>query len=388
MAIKLLVTDGNLIPVGDQISGWTSVVATPSFNTVGTGTVTMPATAAIREQLGIDRARLVVYRDDRYFMGGPIVQGGFDWTQQSGSGGSGDQSEPGLLTVNFADDFAWIANEVVYPDVAHAATGQTTANYVLTATNAEVVLRDLVNLNVGPGAIAARRVPQLVLGGLASVGTSINFTGRFDPLGDALRRAAIAGGGLGFRTVQSTAGIEFVVYQPSDLTASIRFSRGLSNLQMLKYAPQAPTCTVAIVGGDGTGSSRTIRERVNSSAVTRYGRIVKWINQGSTADTTVMDQAGDQALADGAESAQVTFSAIDTDVNQYGVNYALGDQVTVEVWPGFDISAVVRAVTLTADPTTGEVLTPLIGTDAAIKDSRILRELRSLGARIDPLERS
>lgn len=388
MGITVLVTDGNLVPVGDPISTWTSLVATPTFVAAGPGTMTVPYTPSIWEQLTVDRARLVIIIDGDYFMGGQIEQDGFHWDASPTSGGSGDASEPGELTVSFTDDFIWIANEVSYPDPAHASTAQTTDFYTATATNAETVMRALVNVNVGPGALTARQVPKLILGGVAGVGSNINLSTRFEYLGDVLRRVAIAAGGLGFRTVQSAANIVFTVYMPSDLTAQIRYSRGLGNLQKISYAPAAPTCNVAIVGGDGTGTSRTIRERTDPASITRWGRIVKFVNQGDTSDTTVMDQAGDQALSDGAEAATVAFTAIDSDTQRYGHDYGLGDLVAVEVIPGLDVQAAVVSVTLTADPDTGYVISPQIGADQPITNSKILDALRALEPRVGYLERS
>jgi hypothetical protein len=376
VAITLMVTDGNLVPTGDPISGWTSIIATPNFNGAGTGQVTVPATPAVLEAVNATRARLRVIRNGQYFMSGPIEQNGFDWVQAgaTGGGGSGDQSDPGLLTLNFTDDFAMIANELSYADPTQAATAQTLgAAYTATATNAEVVMRDLVNRNVGPGAITARKIPKLALGTLSSVGSNINLSTTFEAMGDLLRRVAIAGGGLGFRTVEDAGSIVFTVYSPRDLANQIRFSRGLSNLREIHYSPAAPTCTVAIV----TGAS-AIRERTDSAAIDAFGRIPQLVDQTSETDTTVMDQAGDAAIAQGAATAQASFVAIDTPVQSYGVDYALGDLVTIEVQPGLQIQQIVQAVTLTADPNTGEVITPLIGSLSAITDTKTLVALQLL----------
>lgn len=383
MTIKILVTDGNLVPLGDPIEQWTSLSLKLQFNAVGSGTVVLPALPDVLSRVIANRARLLVIRDGAYFMGGPIeAPGPFD--RVTGS----DAEQPGQLTIGFADDLAWIANETTYPDPTHASTAQTAAYYTATSTNAETLMRDLVNLNAGPGALAPRQVPALALGSVAGVGTPVNYSTRFEPLCDALRAVALAGGGLGFRTIQSAGQILFEVYQPADLSNRVRFSWGLGNLLEVHYTPQAPTATVAIVGGDGTGSSRTIRERVNSAAVTRWGRIEVFVNQGATSDTTQMDQAGDQALADGGEQAQLSVVAVDADGQRYGTDYQLGDIVAVEVYPGLQISEVVRAVTLTATPDSGEVVSPLIGSDSTITDLPTLKRLRQIEARLGQLERT
>lgn len=382
--ITLLVTDRNLVKVGDPIDGWTALSVTPQFNAAGAGTVTMPATPAVLDQINADGARLVVIRDNQYFMGGPIEKvGPFVWSLDD----NGTSADPGVITVSFTDDFALIAGLITYPDPTVAATAQTgTAQYTASATNAETLLRNLVNLNAGPGALTARQVPKLVLGTVAHVGTNVNVATRFEPLGDVLRSVALAGGNLGFRTIEAGGNIDFTVYDPADLSSQIRFSRGLGNLRSVNYDPAAPTVTVAIVGGDGTGTSRTVREVPDDDAVTKYWRLEQFVNQGSTSDTTVMDQAGEQALSTGGEQAQLTAVAVDTDVQRYGRDYALGDIVTVEIYPGFEVTDIVRAVTLTADPNTGEVVAPLIGTGAAVTTTKQLKLYNALERRVGLLE--
>jgi hypothetical protein len=381
MTITLLVTDANLVPVGDPVSGWTEVIATPAFNTVGSGQVTMPATPPVLDQINADGARMVVIRDGAYFLGGPIEKPGpFDWSLDQGS----DAADPGVVTVSFADDLALLAARRTYPDPAHASTAQTADYYTASAVNAETLLRALVNLNAGPGALAARRVPQLILGTAAGVGTNVNLTTRFEPLADVLRTVALAGGNLGFRTVQVGDNIVFTVYDPTDLAAQIRFSRGLGNLRAIHYDPETPTVTAAIVGGDGTGTGRTIRERVDLSTTVR---LEEFVNRADTTDTTEMDQAGDEALAQGGERAQLSVVAIDTAVQRYGRDYALGDIVTVEIYPGLAITDVVRAVALTATPEAGEVVNPLIGADSTTTVSRMFAQYRQLERRLGRLER-
>lgn len=387
MTISLIVTDGNLVPVGDPIATWQKIIATPQFNVAGTGTLTVPATPDVLSQVNADRARLVVIQDDAYFMGGPIEQNAFAWSADGGSGGDGDSSEPGLLTLNFTDDIVPIANENTYPDPAHDSTHQTSAFYTVTGVNAEALLYDLVNLNVGPGAITARQIPALVMDIIAGIGTNVNLSTRFEPIGDVLRNIALSGGGLGFRTAQVDRQIVFTVYDPTNLAKQVRFSRELNNLRTVGLTISAPTCNVAIVGGDGTGTSRTIVERTNPDSITRWGRIVQFVNASDTDDTTQMQQAGDQALANGGEQGQVTFAATDNDQQKYGRDYFLGNIATCEPYPGLEVTGIIRAVTLTATPDDGEVITPLIGPDSAVTDTKQLEVLRQIERRLGTLER-
>lgn len=379
--ITCLFTDGDLTPLGQPLVRFNQLQCTLRFNEPDSTVLTVPALPAYLD-MAQPGNRLVVIRDGEILTAGPIeYPAKFDWSADSSSG-SGD---PGVLTIGATDDTVHLAGHRVYPNPALASNVQDTDFYTSTA-NAEVAMRALVNLNAGPGALAARQVPHLILGTLASVGTSINVRSRFDALSDQLRAAALAGGGLGFRIAQDGTDLKFEVYQPADLSGQVRFSRGLGNLRTIGYQTQGPTATVAIVGGDGTGTSRTIVEREDTAATAVWGRLETWVGDTS-AVTTDLNQSGDDALAGAAEQVQLTVFAVDTPLQRFGVDYRLGDRVAVEVYPGLQVTDVVRAVTLTATKD-GEVVQPQIGSTSMTADLQTVRQLRALDVRLGRLERT
>ncbi|OZV74764.1 hypothetical protein CA850_29750 [Micromonospora echinospora] len=378
--ITLLITDRDLNVVGQPITRWTEIDVTLRFNEPDSGTATIPTDGLSIDQLAPGN-RLVVIRDGAFFTGGPIeTPGALSWSATGGDSGAG------TTTLAFASDLASIAAEVVYPDPANPITAQTAARRTFTATNAETVLRTLVRENVGTLALLPRRIPGLLVANPIGIGAPVTMGFRLDHLGDALRSVALAGGGLGFRTEQTASGsIVFRVYQPRDLTGQVRFSRGLGNLQAYRYEPAAPTCTVAIVGAQGEAEDRVFAELVADAAAT-WGRMVAVVDRRDTSDGEEIDAAGYEALAEGAEAAQLTADAIDTPTQRYGTHYDLGDLVSVELTNGVELADVVRAVTLKATPQTGEVVTPLIGTQSASTDPAWVRLLRDLTRRLGRLE--
>lgn len=371
--ITILITDVNLTVVGDPITAWTEIDATVRFREPATGSFTAPARPEIMAQLSAGN-RVAVIRDGAEFCSGPYETSAYTWSVGA---------DPGEVVVTFSDDLALIAGRVTYPDPTLPATdaGQP-AQYTATSTSAETVLRNLVNLNAGPGALTARRVPSLALGSVASVGSSITYSTRWEPLGDALRSVAIAGGDLGFRTARNGAAIEFQVYSPADLTSLVRYSRGLGNLRSVQYERSAPTVTAAIVGGAGEGDARVIHERTQ----TGWWRSESFIDQSGTEDTAELDQAGDEALTEGAESVRLATVTIDTPTQRYGIHYGLGDRVSVEVPPGVEVADVVRSVHLQATPDAGEIVTAFVGSANASVDPEWVRRLRSLDRRLSYIE--
>lgn len=381
MTITILVTDRNLIPVGDPIAVWSDLEVVGRFNEPSSGSFKMPATAANLTLLAGGN-RVLVLRDNEEFVAGPFERpfGPYTWDAEKGG--------PGEVTVHFADDSALIAGRVTYPEAEAVATDQTAVEaWTAVGINGEEVMRLLVDLNAGPGALLERRIPKLVLGPLASVGGLVTITSRFEPLGDALRRVALAAGGLGYRTRQAGQNIEFQVFGPLDLSGTVRFSRGLGNLRSLTYEVEAPTVTAAIVAGQGEGTARTIREVTDPAAIAEWWRLEKFIDQRQTNETAELDAAGAEAVTDGGQRIKISTVTVDTDDQKYGIHYGLGDQVAVEYVPGLQRTDVVRGVQFQASAETGELVTALIGSQEASGDPAWLKVGRDLARRLGILER-
>ncbi|WP_326780439.1 siphovirus ReqiPepy6 Gp37-like family protein [Streptomyces longwoodensis] len=381
MTIQLLVTDENLQVQGDPPE-WTSLDATLRFNEPGTGTVEMAAHPYVMAQLQPGR-RLVVIRDQAVWMAGPME------VPQDWSWGVGNQGEapPGVVTVNFTDDLALPAGYITWPAPASAWSAQPNTARTITATNAETIIRTLINENCGPGALAARRIPNFALAAAAGVGTTTSVNTRFEGLLATCRRVALDGGGLGFRTRQTTSQILFEVYAPVDRTATARFSEGLGNLRAVSYKQSAPTVTHALVTGSENATPRAYVEVANTTAAATWWRVEQLVN--GTADNNnngELGQDGREALANGAQPVELATVTVDTEDLQAGRDYGLGDKVTVVLPTGIEVAELVRSIHLQATPDSGEYVTTLLGSPEATTDPQVVRLLRVLGRRLGRLE--
>ncbi|WP_323374162.1 siphovirus ReqiPepy6 Gp37-like family protein [Plantactinospora alkalitolerans] len=376
----MLVTDANLAVVGDPIVCWMSVDCTARFNAVGSGVLTVPAYPWIREQIQASH-RVVVIRDRRIFLAGPIEQ---TTVEQSDDG---ENSGIGTLTVDFADDLAWVAARITFPNPAQEPDDWLVDDWTATSVNAEQILHNLVNLNAGPGALAARRVPALTLGDLQGIGNTITMTTRLEPLVEVLRRVASNGGGLGFRTRQVGNTIEFQTYQPQDLSGEVRFGFGLGNLRHLAYERSAPTATTVLVGGQGEGTARFVTSRTNTIGETVWGRTEKLVARSGDDAIGELEQAGDEALVEEAETVRLQSSAWDTDTQRYPDDYDLGARVSIQVGPGEEVSDLVRLVHLQAWATAGELVSAMVGSQEASNDPQWVQRMRALDRRLGHLER-
>src|SRR5690606_19677678 len=236
----VLVTDRQLNVIGDPITQWTELHAILRFNEPGSGYFIAPARPEVMEQLDAGH-RIVVIRDGDLFCAGPYE------VSRVRRSASESGAPPGTVTVHWADDLASVVGRVVYPTPSEDADGAQGDYWSVANTNAEVAMRALVDANAGPNALSYRRVPRLVLGELANVGTNVTYRTRWAMLGDALREIAIAVSGLGLRVRHIGDQIYFEMYRSRDHTGAERFSWGLGNLRVACYELRARNATSVIV---------------------------------------------------------------------------------------------------------------------------------------------
>jgi hypothetical protein len=382
VAIQLLVTNQSLTVQGDPLADWLSLDATSRFNEPGSGSVELVAHPYVMAQLQPGN-RLVVVRDGSVWMAGPMeIPQDFSW----GIGGEGE-APPGKVTVNFSDDLARPAGHLTWPAPGSAWSAQPDTSRQITSTNAEVIIRTLVNENCGPGALAARRIPNFALGTLAGAGTTTSVITRLEGLLATCRRVAIDGGGLGFRTRQTPTQILFEVYTPVDRTATARFSEGLGNLRAVTYKRSAPTVTHALVTGSDQAFPRTYLEVADAAAAATWWRVEQLVDASANDNLNgELTQEGKQVLAEGAAPVELSTVTVDTDDLKAGRDFGLGDKVTVALPTGVEVVDLVRSINLQATPGSGEHVTSLIGSPEATSDPQMVRLVRELGRRLGRIE--
>ncbi|MCX4969386.1 siphovirus ReqiPepy6 Gp37-like family protein [Streptomyces sp. NBC_00654] len=384
MAVQLLITDKNLDVQGDPLDGWTNLDATKKFNEPGSGSVDLPARPDVMAQLQPGN-RLVLIRDGAVWMAGPLeIPADFSWsvTESPGSG---------RVTVSFSDDLAIVAGYITWPTPANAWTAQLANTYrQIASTNAETIIRALVNENCGPGARAERRIANFALDSVAGVGTSTTVKTRFEALLDTCRRIAVDGGAIGFRTRQSATQILFGCYQPRDLTATARFSIGLGNLRSIQVKQSAPDVTHALIAGTEPETGTTGRvyvQAADAAAAASWWRVEKYVDGSAENDTNgELTQAGKEEIAGGAAPVELATVTVDTEDLKAGRDFDLGDRVTVALPYGVEIANLVRSIHLQATPNSGEYVTTLIGSPEATTDPAMVKALRTLGRRLGRLE--
>lgn len=291
------------------------------------------------------------------------------------------------LDVAGPDDLVHLWRRVAHPSPADVNFA--TAEEDVRTGAAETVIRGYVDVNAGSGAVSTRRVDGLTIAADGLLGSTLTERARLDILGELVAAVAVKGGGLGFRVVQDGVDLEFSVYGPADLSGSVELSDDVGNLGDFSYEITAPERNQVYVGGGGEGTARTFVERVDATAVSRWGRIESFRDRRDTTDTTELALTGDEEIEIAGERVSVEVGAVDLANLTFGVDYNLGDQITAVI-DGVSIVQVIREVhiTVTAD---SENVVPVLGTAGVVSSTDLLVDvfdrLRRVSNRITNLER-
>lgn len=385
MRIRVRFRDGDLRARGSLGTAaeptWTKLSVVKRFLMVGSWSVTFPETRRNWERALLPDVGVVIERDGRVLMTGHAESLSYAW--------SADGDQPGMLTLSGGDDLAGVANRVAFADPSQPFSAQTAQARDDQTGALEDVVWHYLNANVGPGALAARKVPWLTLPASLSRGGIVKASARFDPLMDLIRSLQPAGGPLGVDVVQQGGALSVVMFEPRDLTGKARFSRALGNLRSVEMMSSTPTTTSALVGGSGSGTSRAMVQ-VDDGSANPWTYAETFVDERSTSDATELAQAGQSALVQGTVQSSLTAKTVDIPNLRYGVDYDLGDKVTVEVFPGVTFVDLVRAVQLDADADAGETLACTIGAlggdDDAGATTKLAAQVRDLTRQLARLQ--
>lgn len=405
----VLITDAQLNVLGDPVYEWDTLQCTIRWKEPGSGSITVPAHQYIRMQL-VPGSRIVILRrvlgTYHVLLSGPMEKIKRERSDDGENGGVGK------LTISFVEDLAWLAARLAFPNPALPIDAQTT-DYWNFSGDPEMAMLTLVNTQAGPSALPQRRVSRLVVApysGVAGTGTvALGDTSdvapreRLERLTDVLRKICTLGANpegssiyhpdsLGFRTRQTQqGGTNVILFEPvrsRDLSGEVHFSFGRGNLEYYSWELESPSLTHAMVGGQGEGADRALREVQTLDANTlAWGRFEGYVAQPGTNSLAQAQDAGHTEMADKLASARLATNASDTVDQRYGVHYDVGDQVSVELDADEYVIAPIQTVNVQAWPTAGEVVGVTIGDQSARYDSDWIKRMLDLERRLGRQER-
>lgn len=230
--------------------------------------------------------------------------------------------------------------------------------YHLVTGPADNVIKEYVRYHVAESAKAERRVSGLTVEADAGAGATVTARGRFQSVLEMAQLKALEGGDIGFRF----NGTEFETFIPTDLSASVYFSKDRGTLMRYKRKVEMPQANYIIGGGTGEGTARNFQEASNQGSVNIYGR-AEYFYDYRNADDAELYQAVAGKLSEMAQKVSVEIEAGETEGQRFGRDYNLGDKATV-ILPDLVYQNVIREVRITLDGN-GEKVFPVIGSPGA-----------------------
>lgn len=360
-----------------QVDDFSRLEAVPRFNDVGTWTLDIDGRARHVQALAPAGYGIELVNDDT---GDTIISGPMRHRAWNVDGDSR------MLTVSGVDDNIWLKRRLAHPQPATAAPPYNAAEHDVRSGLVSTVLREYVDANAGVGALAVRRVFGLDVDTDPLIGSDVTGRARWQVLLTLLQELAIAGGNVGFRVRQVGTGLRFQVYEPTDLTDSIKISTELGNLYGYKFEAEASAVNYAYVGGGGEGTARVVVENGDPAEVIDWGRIEQWVDRRDTTSTTELDQQITKTLAEGVGRSGLSLNPVDIAGMTFLQDYDLGSRVTYVV-EGVESSEIVREARITLTPDGPQKTVPGLTSPGYRDVLRLFQRLRTAEARIADLER-
>ncbi|MEB3367423.1 siphovirus ReqiPepy6 Gp37-like family protein [Saccharopolyspora mangrovi] len=396
-AWKIYVRDLNYKRIG-EVSDFQKLEAILKFNDVGTWILDINQASREALMLTVPGHGIQIINDDTgdQLMSGPVAGRHF---------ASKDGKE--TITVSGVDDNYWLKARLSHPSPAESFPPyEVQANHAVTG-QCSTVLRTYVSANLGTAANSERKIANVTLPTDPLLGATVKGSVRWTNLLEDLQELATVGrnnsGDIGFRLTQVGTNLEFQVYQTSDKTTTAKFSRELGNLAGYEFDTTAPETTYVYVAGQGEGTARTIKEGQNSGERLTWGRREEFADRRDTNDDTELGQKVTEVLEEHHEKTGLVIHPIDTEQLRFGVDYGMGDKVSVAVFEtlkeqlpdavakqirvsanfeGAVVKDVIRQVKVTLTPEKSRV-EPVVGTENAEHPDamRLAREFRRLRMR-------
>ncbi|MGW0930705.1 siphovirus ReqiPepy6 Gp37-like family protein [Streptomyces sp. NPDC002644] len=205
----------------------------------------------------------------------PVLTGAIDtiqkwWTVEQ-------HSSEGSVYVGGKTHTALAFTRVAFPEPAKTIpqqyTGQDTRKVSAPAGSA---VWDEISKALGAGTVTDRRVSPLNAGTRPTFGGTVTDTLRYDVVGEKLLDWCTTKG-VGYRILWNpdTAGLDVDVYQPRDLSKTVRLSPELGNLRQYTWTLTAPKTTRAIVACQGDGKERYIYQKVDAVTEAEWARVLE-----------------------------------------------------------------------------------------------------------------
>lgn len=369
---EIRIRDQNRIKTGD-LGRATSLKITPRFLDVGAFELTVPK--------GVPEASKLVPGGWLQFLsnGQEIISGQIRGIKEVND----ENNVGGTLTIYGPSAEQVVADRLAFQVPTSAATSQGAADYDRRSGPAESVIKAYVNLNAGPGALAARRVSGLVMETDLGRGASVKASARMDNLAELISPLCISGG-IGWRVRFNGDNLEFQVYVPTDKSGQAKFGSVLGNLVSYERTQEAAKTNVSIVGGQGDGIARVFREIQDSAAIAAWtNRTETFVDRRDSTDTVELDQAGTEETVNNGPVNGLAIKTADTPNLLFYRDYFLGDKVSI---PEAGIVDILREIEINWTADAGPSAETTVGSASTTGTLKMIQKLDELNKKVEALQ--
>ena len=352
------------------------------FNNVGSWELRMPADAFLVDDVRTPGYGIVVSTEQGTLISGFTLSAQLEQTKED---------PQGTWVIRGADDSLILSERLGYPTPVTAdVTAQTVANDDRTG-NAETVIKEYVSYNIGPDAPEERQIPNLLIEDDLERGPVVFGSSRFTQLQELLYGLATSAG-LGYAVEQEESDLVFRVYEPIDRSADIRMDIANNRLNQADYSYSSPNATRLIIGGQGEAQDRVFYEGTTTDSLEAESvwlrRIEQFKDERNTEDADQFEQATLEALAENGKTiVNMSVSPADELSMQYGIDWNLGDQITVVI-NELEAVAVVSEVGISI-ASDGVRIAATVGNPVALDfESKLIAKTQTQDSRISNLERN
>jgi len=353
------------------------------FNNVGSWSIQLPYNDALGELLRQPGYGIILTGPgDQVILSGPTNSAKLEQNQTNTDGD---------WLIEGVTDNVVLAERLAYPTPStDDVTAQTDGSDIRTGA-AETVIKEYVDVNLGPGAVTSREVTGLSIQADQARGSTVFANARFDQVQELIYNLAQVGG-IGYDLKQQNGGLEFSVFQPTDRSDTIRMDIQNRKLSSSIYKYATANVTRAIVGGRGEAENRIFAERSNADSLAAESswnrRIERFVDARQSEATNELNTAGDELLVDeGKTIVEMSVTPSDDQTMLYGTDWFLGDKVTV-VANDVEAKAVVTEVGVQIS-NDGVRIGATVGTPIGLEfENKLLTKVNTQDARISNLERA
>lgn len=287
-----------------------------------------------------------------------------------------------ILTIGGDGALSLLGWEAAWPDPTKNLANQPVQPVAVTGS-AEAVVISLVRSNYVTRAGRPLFVPASL-----DRGSPSRARGKWTNLEEIVVTKAKAGGiGVDVGLVDrgdGTARLELRVWEPADLSGDVFLSELAGTLTNVATTITPPTLTEAIVSGAGGQYKIVTTAASNADAALFGGHRSALVAGPQSYDDADLQQAGEEALKDGAPRVDVALTAADTEGLQPFTDFNEGDMATAELGSGLSVVDVISSFGcsmeegfVTVAPTFGDPASqePLVGLAQLIRSTN--RRLRA-----------